>query len=111
MSQHQYVLNHNGASARVLMGWDRPLQGFFLVVSSDAEDDDWLYTNLGDPELFYCGGLPGDLEYFRAVLASLDIALPPRMLLEVERDREINCGNRSVVYGTDGNIMSDSAQR
>jgi hypothetical protein len=92
------------------MGWDRPLQGFFLVVITDNDDEGLIYSNLDDPELIYCGGLPSELEYFRNVLVSLDIAVPARMLTEIESDGEVNCGNRSVVYRSDGSIESDTGQ-
>lgn len=37
MSQHHFHTIHNGQETHILMGWDRPMQGFFLVI--EKEDD------------------------------------------------------------------------
>jgi hypothetical protein len=31
MTQHTFPIEYNGKSATILMGWDRPLQGFFMM--------------------------------------------------------------------------------
>lgn len=40
MSQHYFYTQHNGMKTVVLMGWDRPLQGFFLVVQKEDDKED-----------------------------------------------------------------------
>jgi hypothetical protein len=87
------------------MGWDRPLQGFFLVISRvDARkgEGEYVYSNLKDLLLAQCGGLPPTLDYFRRKLAWLGITVPARVLAEIERDALANVGSRYVTYGQDG---------
>jgi len=69
MSQHFFKCLHQGKPVCVLMGWDRPLSGFFLVVEADIPtlDDDYVYSNLNDPALTECYGLPDDIGYFKTV--------------------------------------------
>lgn len=104
MSQHIAIIEHNSRSTRVLMGWDRPLQGFFLVISyCDTQDDEseFLYCNLDDKELRKCWGLPKSFDHFETVLKNLNITVPREMIDETRKDQCNNVGNRVVVYNTD----------
>ena len=38
MSQYHYMLVHEGKNTEVFMGWDRPLQGFFLVIDQGGDE-------------------------------------------------------------------------
>ncbi|MGT2511179.1 hypothetical protein [Cupriavidus basilensis] len=107
MSQHFYQSIHHGRPVCILMGWDRPLQRHFLVVSytdlpQDA-DDEYLYSNLLDRHVTR----HTDLLYYAAKLADLDLVVPNRLLQELARDAAHDIGNRTVNYAPDGTIASD----
>jgi hypothetical protein len=113
MSQHRFSTIHAGQPVTVLMGWDRPIGHFFMVIEwdaphaghgvpasaddSDAEDDFILYSNLDEPHPF---ALP--IRYFKAKLTELGIGVPEAMFEQVEFDRIRHAGNRHVVYHADG---------
>ena len=112
MSQHIFQTKVGESPVSILMGYDRPLRGFFLVIEEmDCEDDTYVYDNLSDPELVEYGGLPPTLEVFDAKLKELGIAIPERMRSEILADQAGNVGNRVVVYDAAGNIERDSASR
>lgn len=104
MSQHNFKTTHAGRPVLVLMGWDRPLSQFFMVVEYLDADDQYAYSNLDDPDL---SGRPGDgpeLDYFRGKLALLGIAVPALMLGNVQLDRAVNRGNYTVHYDQSGRV-------
>ena len=95
MSQHYFETQHEGKPVTVVMGWDRPLQGFFMVIekASDTEDE-YLYSNLDDEALFPFMGLPPTLEHFLATLKTFGLSVPPTMIEEIQADAYNNVGNR-----------------
>lgn len=114
MSQHRFTSQLNGVGITVLLGWDRPLKYFFLVIEKemqavpsgdsselDDEDDDdgMIYSNLCQPNAFELS-----LEDFRTVLAEHGISVPESMFEQVEMDGRNNVGNRSVYYKADGSF-------
>ncbi len=66
------------------MGWDRPLQYYFLVVSEDGKEDEPLYSNLDDESLPVIG--TDDIGYFLEKLKELEIAVPETMIKAVQED-------------------------
>jgi hypothetical protein len=86
------------------MGWDRPLQGYFMVIESEA-DDEPVYSNLYDRALVQCGGLPRTLDHFLHRMDELGVAVPGRMLQQVRLDAAANAGNRLVAYDAEGNVL------
>ena len=97
MSQHVFTTtSKSNARVGVLIGWDRPLQQFFLVVeeldSPASEEGAYLYSNLSDQEARGCR----DIGYFEGKLQELGIEVPAEMLLEVAADKANNVGNRYV---------------
>lgn len=103
MSQHFYPTEHQGRPATILIGWDRPLQGYFMVIEDDGTDDDqFIYSNLEDPAL-PCG-VSRSLDPFQRKLAELGLALPASVLDAVRADAAANTGNRYVAYDKDGNV-------
>lgn len=101
MSHHSCRAVHHGHPITVLMGWDRPLQGFFMVIERD-DTEQYLYSNLDDEALAAHGGLPPTISPFIDKLAALGLAVPPLMLREVAQDRINNIGNRVVYYDDSG---------
>lgn len=115
MTQHLFSTTHEGQSISVLMGWDRPIGHFFLVVEwtgpcytaaplasaigDNMDDDTILYSNLDEPNPFELS-----LDYFKAKLTELGIRVPEPMFEEVEIDRLRRAGNRHVRYHADGSF-------
>jgi NADPH-dependent 2,4-dienoyl-CoA reductase/sulfur reductase-like enzyme len=107
MSQHLFSTHCNGKPVVVLMGWDRPLQGFFLVVEEDDEKSDgYVYTNMDDPALAPWMGLPPTIDPFLAKLQELGITVPSCMVEEIRSDAARNVGNRYVTYDESGTITN-----
>lgn len=104
MSQHYFDTTCAGEPVLVLMGWDRPLQGYFMVIES-ARRGKYLYSNLADRALARCAGLSRSLDYFVEKLRELGVSVPARMLSEIRADAGSNVGNRLVAYGVDGNVL------
>jgi hypothetical protein len=102
MSQHYFHTKHNNTEITVLMGWDRPLQGYFMVISDkNKRGDEYIYSNLEDPQLCDAGGLAETIEPFVNKLNELGIEVPFDMLFGVELDGAFNEGNRQVTHEQD----------
>lgn len=105
MSQHYFETTLHDQPAVVLMGWDRPLQGYFLVIMQEgANEEDMLYSNLCDPALLRFNGLPPTLDYFKAKLSEFGLKVPQRMIDEIGTDELLNEGNRNLWYDEHGAI-------
>ena len=46
MSQHHFTVIHNGEETEILMGWDKLLQGFFLVIEKLSDEDEPFWSIL-----------------------------------------------------------------
>ena len=108
MSQHYFDTFHKGYPITVLLGWDRPMDYFFLVVEKPTEliddtmkveSDDFLYSNLHESDPFNHG-----LDYYREVLRHFQIGVPESMFIQVQRDRERYTGNRVAKHQADGSF-------
>ena len=93
MSQHYFSTHHEGVETTVLMGWDRPLKGYFMVIEKVDDEDLPFWSNLDCVESH-----PDSLDPFLAVLDQLGIKLPPQMILEVLDDAVQNMGNKRVTH-------------
>lgn len=103
MSQHNFYTDELGINVRVIMGWDKPLSQFYMVLfdetNKDDEDDEGqlLYSNVDDESAFLTGV---DLEYFVAILKDrYGITPPTRMISEIRSDKITNVVNRVEIYG------------
>jgi len=77
------------------------------TASCDADDEDadeceFVYSNLDDPKLASCYGLPKSLDYFKGVLRGLGLQVPASMFEQSELDMLGNVGNRCVSHTADG---------
>lgn len=103
MSRHYFGTFHKGSPITVVLGWDRPMDYFFLVIEEETNSADnpmafdLLYSNLQESDPFN-----HDLDYYRGVLRHFQIGVPENMFIEVERDRERNTGNRVIKHQADG---------
>lgn len=119
MSQHLYPATYEGEPVSVLIGFDRPLRGFFMVIdkttpasagkASEEGDDDHVYSNLDDQELDPWDGLPPTMDHFLRTLKGLDIPALPNVIAEVQADQAGNVGNRTVRYDAAGNVLGNQA--
>lgn len=101
MSQHYYHdTDPDGSCITVLLGWDRPLQYVFLVVTKESKDrktEEMTYSNLDDPS-----SRGQDLVYYRNKVSDLGLSLPETMYTQVEKDQANNIGNRIVQHTHEG---------
>ncbi|HQA79252.1 MAG TPA: hypothetical protein PLV96_00470 [Methanoregulaceae archaeon] len=81
----QYEIEYGELFA--LIGWDRPLQYYFVVVWRGDPDDYPVYSNLDDTKN------DGSLDYQLGVLERYGIGLPPEVKMRLENDRISNTGN------------------
>lgn len=106
MTQHciDGLTTAKGEKVNVLTGWDRPLQGFFLVIEA-ANDDRVIYCNLDDPKLSGCGGLPSSFDYFQQVTTGLGVVVPAQVWKNLQGDQIANRGNAYTIYSPDGSVV------
>ncbi len=97
MSQHRFKTSYKAQPVEILMGWDRPLQGFFLVIQDLSDENEPIYSNLDDENL-EPDGLSRDLGYFQNKLKQLGIFVPAQMWDEIKSDQLDNVGNRYETY-------------
>lgn len=112
MSQHILSLELNGKQVDIQMGWDRPLQEFFMNVSADLEDEDEDEDDDGVTDDYFSlydqDADSGNLDYFIKVAAKMGITFPPAMVEQVKNDAQLNIGNRHVVWSADGSITKET---
>lgn len=109
MSQHHYACTWKGQPITIMMGWDRPLQGYFMVIEHDdfnGDDEGFIYSNLNDPELKPSRGMSQSVGYLLERLIGLGLKVPQRMLDAIEADAKVNAGNREVWYDHKGNVVA-----
>ncbi|ELC3210281.1 hypothetical protein RI848_004906 [Vibrio parahaemolyticus] len=103
MSRHYFKTEYQGKDITVLMGYDRPLGGFFMVIEdAGQEDDEYIFSNLYE-EITH----PQSLEPYRAKLEQLGIFVPVEMLMEIEADGAALMGNKDVYHS----IVNGTHQR
>lgn len=107
MSQHIFSTFHvqTQCRVRVQIGWDRPLQGFYMVVMKAdteklaADDEGVVYSNLFDV------GHPAELAHFRRVAELLEIRVPDVIWRNAYADSERNVVNHIAFYDAAGNVL------
>ena len=108
MSQHINFTSHNNELTSVLMGWDKPLQGFFMVIDKpDLGLDEPFWSNLNDHNPNY----PKTLYSFLKILFKLKITVPKQMIDEILADGEQNMGNKEVFHSFYDGIYTRSEHR
>ena len=108
MSQHCFSTQYRTRTVTVILGWDRPLGHYFMVIEGADEpengSDGIVYSNLDEAAAF---GL--DLAHFRDKLADLGVQVPAAIFEEIARDRRNHVGNRCVWYRPDGSFADTPA--
>lgn len=103
MTQHTFVsTTKDGREVEVMAGWDRPLQGFFMVIEDTNEDSDegYIFSNFSVTPCH-----PKTFDVFETVLREQGIAFPNGLLDELNVDKELNLGNKSKDWGRVGGLL------
>lgn len=92
-------------AVRVRLGYDRPLNEFFLQVERIGADpgqghSPFLYASIDDP--FNTGD---DLDYYREKLEKLGLVVPESLFQAVAEDAARGVGNRYAQHFADGRIV------
>lgn len=96
MSKHLFKTKFHNEPITICIGWDRPLQGYFMFIERpecDQDEDRYLYSNLDDEESH-----PETIDRFLEILRCLNLAVPEPMVKEVLEDGVSNCGNKTVEH-------------
>lgn len=105
MSQHKFITMHNGSEIVVTMGWDRPLQGFFMfimevdskpLIAGETENEDepvYLFNCLDQHDAH-----PREISGYLFELIDREIVIPQEMLNELLSDSTHNVGNKIVEH-------------
>jgi hypothetical protein len=104
VSQHYYETAAKDRELRILAGWDRPLQGFFLVIMDS--DGEVLASNLELPVSH-----PKNFSEFKPFLDKYGIVLPDEMVDEIIDDGASNMGNRVVWHYVIDGVHSRDVKR
>lgn len=107
MTQHIQASVYQRRPAEIRLGWDPAKQCHTLWVgyTEQAEPSSQaIYSHLTDPKVTRYS----DLVYYLRKLASLGLSIPKRMAREVAMDAARNTRSRTVIYGSDGEILSDA---
>lgn len=92
--------------ATVLMGWDRTLQYYFMVIDllgnkdEPLLEDEPLYSNLNDDNAKT--NIKDNLSYFVKKARSFDIEIPKEMIAKLQADKVLNLGNDTSIFSEDG---------
>lgn len=92
MSQHHFSTTHENRPILIVLGWDRPLQGYFMTVErldvdESSDEDRYLFSNLEWIESY-----PLALAPFLNELKKRSIGLPSEIREEVESDGSQDAG-------------------
>jgi len=91
MSLHVF----NTETHKVLMGYDRALNGIFMTIE---HGDVKVYVNSHDSDLLDTRGFADNTSYYEQLALNLGIKLPKEMLNEIEADKEHKIGNKLVTH-------------
>ena len=107
MSRHHLRTVRAGSPLLVVMGYDRPLNEFFLQLWDDdpaAEAEEPAYSSLDEPETDW-----RDIATVVRRLEELAVPVPRSMIDAVVADSVHRAGNRIVEHALDGRVTELSA--
>ena len=107
MSRHHLRTVRGTSPLLVVMGYDRPLNEFFLQLwddGSEAEADEPAYSSLDEPAADW-----RDIATVVRRLEELDVPVPRSMIDAVVADSVQRAGNRIVEHTLDGRATELSA--
>ena len=105
MSLHKFTTQLRNIELVVTMGWDRPLQGFFMtIIQTNLEPAPVGEENEEDDEIYLFNNLeqhvshPKGIEAYLFELEHRGIEVPEKMINEVLADGMHNVGNKIVEH-------------
>jgi hypothetical protein len=99
MTQRILKTSINECAVNVLMGWDRALQYYFMVINYVDSDDEPLYSNLDDDDAGI--NIKNELPYFLKKARSFNIKIPEAMIARLQADKTLNLGNEKSFFNED----------
>jgi hypothetical protein len=102
MSRHHLRTVRDTSPLLVVMGYDRPLNEFFLQLWDDspgADADEPAYSSLDEPAADW-----RDIATVVRRLEELDVAVPRSMIDAIVADSVQRAGNRIVEHAPDGGV-------
>ena len=107
MSRHHLRTVVAGASTVVVMGYDRPLNEYFLQLWADSpgpDADEPTYSSLDEPAADW-----RDIGTVIRKLGELGVQVPGSMIDAVVTDAVVRAGNRIVEHAPDGRLTELSS--
>ena len=91
--RHEQAAMYNNRPVIVAMGFDIPLQGYFMTIEPVDEDNPdadeetgMIYSNLDEVELKSTMGMAKDINLFKKRLLEMQIEVPPEFFGKVLAD-------------------------
>lgn len=91
--RHTFNTTYNNRPVIVAMGWDIPMQGYFMTVepveenNPDADEESgMIYSNLDDAELKNSHGMSNDIKHYKKQLLEMNIVVAPEFFVKVLSD-------------------------
>lgn len=104
MTQRLIFTHHQNKPVTIVMGWDRPMQSYFLMIELDSEESSFLYSNITDSQLAkknngnYFAPVRS-LEYFQSILSDqFGLVIPEEFFKLVRDDKANDIGNGFTTY-------------
>ena len=85
MSQRKFKTTANGKKVEVQIGWDKPLQRFYMCIfeiDENGDDIDTIYSNLNEPNPEVLS-----VEYFTGAARSYGVEIPAEVIAQVKQDK------------------------
>ena len=102
MSRHTFRQQVDGKTLKVVMGFDRPFQKFFMTIVDETihhEDEEvFVYDNLSDNRLDPLTGMSNSLSIFLDEASVHGITIPQEMVEEIKEDSLHNIGIKYVTH-------------
>lgn len=86
MSRHSFRAKKDGEEIHITMGWDRPCQGYFMVIF--GRDDEIIYTNLDNERPH-----PPSFDRYLTYLGKQGLEIPSQMINQLILDGLHDAGN------------------
>lgn len=103
MSQHYVSTQFNGEDITVLVGWDRPLQSFYLSVYKTGIETDECGDEYSVDQPLCEESMSRDIDVIKNKLVRMKIDMPDQLFHVVKNDMKLNRGNNVSCYTLTGN--------
>ena len=105
MSRHYFYTQYQDTPVQILMGFDRALGHYFLVIESMIHEmDEPIYSNLFEEKKEHA--FPTEIDFFIDKLSELGLSVPVEMIDEITADARFNFSNKDIYH-----IVEDGVYR